>query len=429
MLVTAAVFPVAPSTTSAAGAQDAPDGSRSHITQDLVSREALPGGGWRVTIEATLDSNAVCHVLLFQCVVQPELAPQNMTLERVDCLSARWNRIQITLPVVGTVVDVCARFDANRAGQDQKFRFTYTTPLDTGSVDETVRFYRFPEEYFFVRAQDTITIDLTASADILEECPDTVAAGAQIVCSVTVDAHTGVPSATVSISPPAQFGGASLVPDDNSGGNWDCTAVTACTYTPGPLPAGQYGFTTEATVSGPVGEVETCAAIESSGSPVGSDCDQVRVYDADVDTSVAVSKTASATEVDPGASLSFTIVVTNEGPNEAQDVRMDETPSEYLEGSSVRFTSGAGEWTCSSGATLACSSPTLPSGGSATFEVTGTVSPSAPGGSVILNEVTVEYENDPFGPDYPVRDGAIVQVRGATAPAATPVSATPNFTG
>ena len=95
--------------------------------------EPLSGGGWRVTIEATLDSNTICHTLLFQCVVEPELNPANLTLESVQCLSPGWNQIQITLPVVGTVVDVCARFDHHRAGLDQKFRFVYTTPVSVGS--------------------------------------------------------------------------------------------------------------------------------------------------------------------------------------------------------------------------------------------------------------------------------------------------------
>ena len=56
------------------------------------------------------------------------------------------------------------------------------------------------------------------------------------------------------------------------------------------------------------------------------------------------------------------------------------------------------------------------------------MSATAPAGEPIVNEITAEFANDPFGPDYPVRSGALVTVRGASA-AATPVTATPTFTG
>jgi hypothetical protein len=107
------------------------------------------------------------------------------------------------LPVVGDV-DVCARFDANRAGQDQKFRFTYTTPLNTGTVSETVKFFRFPEEIFFIRAEHTITVDLPNAADILEECPDIAEVGTQITCTTRLEVLEGsvVPVASVVHTPP-----------------------------------------------------------------------------------------------------------------------------------------------------------------------------------------------------------------------------------
>ena len=90
--------------------------------------------------------------------------------------------------------------------------------------------------------------------------------------------------------------------------------------------------------------------------------------------------------------------------------------------------SGDGTWTCTSAATLECTAPTLAPGGVATFEVDGTVSASATAGAPIVNEITAEIANDPFGPDFPARSGALVTVRGASA-AATPVAATPTFTG
>jgi uncharacterized repeat protein (TIGR01451 family) len=428
VVLVAAAFPIASAGSAPAGLETDPDGSRSRITQDLVDREPLPGGGWQLTIEATLDSNAVCHVLLFQCVVDPELAPANLTLQSVECLSPGWQHIQITLPVAGTVVDVCARFDAERAGRDQKFRFTYTTPINVGTVSETVRFFRFPEEFLFIRAQDTIEIDLAAQADVLDECPDSAAIGSAISCTVSVEALSNVPDATVTRTPPAQFANATLVPDVNPG-DWDCSAVTSCSYVAGggTLGPGAYTFTAAADVTGPPGDVEDCAGVASAGTTIASDCDEVRVYDPDTTTVVDIEKTAPVTEVDAGSPLAFTVTVSNTGPNPAQDVRVFETPPPLLENATIELVGGDGDWSCAAGATLDCTTATLAANASATFEVRGTVSPSAPDGSEILNEVTATYANDPFGPDFPVRDGTLVLVRGATEP--VPVRATVRFTG
>ena len=406
-----AAFAASTGTDNPAHAQDAPDGSRSTITQQVVDREPLAGGGWRITIEASLDSNAVCHVFLLQCVVEPEAAPANMTLRSVECVSSDWAHIQITLPFVGTVVDVCARFDAERAGRDQRFRFVYDTDLDVGTVTETVRFFRFPEEFFFVRAQDTISIDLAAEANVSEQCPDTAAIGAQVVCTVQVEAISNVPTASVHRTAPAQFVNAVLVPDVNPG-NWDCTAITSCDYTAngGTLPPGVYTFTATADVIGPPADVQECAAVATSATTVDSACATVRVYEADIDTSLDIEKTSVASDVSPGALIAYTITLTNLGPNPAAAVDVFETPPALLTGASIAFTGGDGTWTCVSGATLACTAPTFGTDGVATFAVTGTVSLAAQDGATIVNEIAASWANNPFGPDVTVRDGNAVRV-------------------
>ena len=408
-----------------AGAQDAPDGSRSTITQQVVDRQPLAGGGWRITIEASLDSNAVCQVFLLQCVVEPEAAPAHMTLRSVECVSSDWAHIQITLPFVGTVVDVCARFDAERAGRDQRFRFVYDTDIDVGTVTETVRFFRFPEEFFFVRAQDTISIDLSAQADISEQCPDTAAIGAQAVCTVQVEAISNVPAASVSRTAPAQFTNAALVPDADPG-SWDCTAITSCDYTAngGTLPPGVYTFTSSADVVGPPADVQECAAVATSGTPIGSVCATVRVYEADIDTSLDIEKTSPATDVSPGGLITYTITLTNLGPNPAATVAVFETPPALLTSASIAFTGGDGTWTCASAATLTCTAPTLAAGGVATFTVTGNASLAAQDGATIVNEIAGSWANNPFGPDVTVRDGNVVRV---VVDRVVPIA--PSFTG
>jgi hypothetical protein len=45
-----AAFATSTGSSAPAGAQDAPDGSRSTIAQQVVDREPLAGGGWQITI-------------------------------------------------------------------------------------------------------------------------------------------------------------------------------------------------------------------------------------------------------------------------------------------------------------------------------------------------------------------------------------------
>ena len=75
---------------------------------------------------------------------------------------------------------------------------------------------------------------------------------------------------------------------------------------------------------------------------------------------------------------------------------------------------------------LQCALPgseALASGASATFEIKGTVASDAEAGAVIVSEVELTYANDPFGPDFPLRDGTEVEVTG------NPTPAEPTFTG
>jgi hypothetical protein len=394
------------------GQAGADDCCRSQITQDLVDRNPLPGGGFEIVIEATLDSNAVCHVLLLQCVVEPELAPANMTLQSVECLSPRWVNINITLPVVGDV-DVCARFDANRAGQDQKFRFTYTTPLDTGSVSETVEFFRFPEEIFFIRAENTITIDLPNEADILEECPDIAEIGTQITCTTRVEVLAGsvVAAANVVRTSPAELVNGTLTSDQ---AGWVCAALT-CTYTDngGTLPEGVYTFTATSDVVGPVADVEDCSAINTGATEIASDCDLVTIFAAS-DTFAALEMGADRATAPPGAPVVWTVTFTNDGDNPLDGARMVNDTARLVIDLSISHVAGAGAWTCGApGGTPICDlapGASIPVGGSAIFEIRGSVVTTAVAGDVVVSEVEATYANDPFGPAFPLRDGTTIEV-------------------
>ena len=141
-----------------------------------------------------------------------------------------------------------------------------------------------------------------------------------------------------------------------------------------------------------------------------SACADVRVYEDDTDTFLDIEKVSGATDVTPGAPISYTITVTNLGPNPATTLAVFENPPALLTGASLAFTGGDGTWACVNGSTLICTAPTLASGGVATFTVTGTVALTAQDGDTIVNEIAVGWANSPFGPDVTVRDGNAIRV-------------------
>jgi hypothetical protein len=402
-----------PSATVEAAGATTQDTSTSAVTQDLVDRTKLGGTGWELVIEATLDSNTVCHVLLFQCVLEPQLAPANMTLVSVECLSPRWANVQIFMPPEGRVVDVCARFDGRRAGHDQKFRFTYHTTVDTGTVSERVEFFRFPEEIFFIRAQHTITIDLDADVDVLIDCPDTAQVGTQVICSVRVEAHSAALAPVVVTSqPPAEFTPSALAPNPADPTWTGCT--TSCTWDSGsnPLPIGTYTFDATSTVAAGDGPVEACAAVTSPGLPVApQDCDTVQIFSPS-DTNLDLGVTAASTLLLAGEPVTLSITVDNTGPNAGDTLRLYQAPPAGLVDLVVRAVGGSGTWACTSTASLLeCTTSAMPVG-SASFEVIGRVAPAAAPGP-ILSEWDLSAVNDPFAPE-PVRAGVVLTVLGLT---------------
>ncbi|MCC7078788.1 MAG: DUF11 domain-containing protein [Acidimicrobiia bacterium] len=386
----------------------------SSITQALVEK-TWQGDHWTIVIEATLDSNVVCHFLLLQCVVQPEQDPPDMTLTGVSCLSGGWAHVMID--VLGFSRNVCAKFNHHTAGQEPKFRFSYTTDQIGGQVSETVKFYRFPEELFVPpRAEDTITIDLGVGLLLKKSCPDTIEAGTNITCglSVAYPAEPGGPPVmfgTLTELPPPEFVGGTLTADD---GPWPCFALTCdILYM---WPGDAWAFTYTAFVDTLAdGTVENRARLtyDNGGGPQSVDAaDDVTIY-RPTDTFVTVTKQADQTSVQAGGKVSYTITVTNEGnglvPVDATNVVVADVPPPGMVDAVLSFVSGVGTWQCGG---VVCTAATMPVGAT-TFALSGTVGAAVPGGTVLLNEVDVRWENDVFGPDFTERAGAETTVTAA----------------
>ncbi len=119
-----------------------------------------------------------------------------------------------------------------------------------------------------------------------------------------------------------------------------------------------------------------------------------------LEADLAITKTNNATSVAPGGTTTYTIVVTNHGPDNAEDVTViDNLPMEL----------SSATWTCSASTGASCTAASgsgsinttvnLPNGGAATFTVTAQVSAIASG--TLTNEATVYV---PCGIDDPVSE-------------------------
>jgi len=106
---------------------------------------------------------------------------------------------------------------------------------------------------------------------------------------------------------------------------------------------------------------------------------------------LAITKTDSPDPVRPGGTLTYTIGVSNAGPNAAASVTMNDPLPLLTTFQSMPTPAG---WTCTTPAagspgTVNCTTATLASGATATFTLVVQVSPAAPDGSTIVNAATV----------------------------------------
>ena len=112
---------------------------------------------------------------------------------------------------------------------------------------------------------------------------------------------------------------------------------------------------------------------------------------------LSVTKNDSPDPVIKGNNITYTVIVTNNGPSSATNVTLsDAVPSD------TKFVSnsGAAGWSCTNPptkgtrtGTITCTKSSLASGASATFTIVVEVNPSAKEGTTITNRVTVSSSN------------------------------------
>jgi len=208
---------------------------------------------------------------------------------------------------------------------------------------------------------------------------------------VTNAGATTVTGATVTDTFPASLAGSTFT-STSAGGATGATATGSGnindTVT---LPAGS---TITYTVTAPVSATATGAVANTATvtAPAGiTDTNVTNNTATDVDliptADLSVTKTDNVTSVSAGGSLTYTIVVRNNGPTAVNGVTVTDTLSPLLTGAtfSASGTGGASEFT--SGTGNIAQTVNLPVGSTIVYTVTGAVSPTATG--TIANTATV----------------------------------------
>ncbi len=245
-------------------------------------------------------------------------------------------------------------------------------------------------------------LSVTKSAE-----PSPVAQGYPITITLTVT-NQGAVDATPVVVQDALDPGETVDPASlPTGTPWDCTYdsvnhAVVCTYTDngGILAAGAsstVSYTVTATGSGTL-QNTACVEVNQTGRPQDydstNDCASASVLSTTAHADLVVQKTVDDTHLtDAEDTLTFTITITNNGPDDSGQVSFaDDVPFYVPAGpggrpaTTITVTSVTGGGTCNvSGGTVACTWANIPAG--TTVNVTYTVTRPMRDGTSIVNDV------------------------------------------
>ena len=243
--------------------------------------------------------------------------------------------------------------------------------------------------------QDAFALTITTSADLSVSKDDgvsTVTAGLSIG-TYTITVSNAGPSDAVNVSLddtfPAGFSLGTITPDQGtcSGGPdltcdlltiaADESVVVTVDYT---IPSSTTASpqTNSATVDSDVDDPDTSNNTATDSDDVATSAD------------LSISKSAPVATAVAGTDLTYTILVSNAGPSDAQNASVADT----LPAGTTYVSSAAG---CSFlTPTVTCTATTIASGGSATFTITVHIAASVAHGSSLANTATVSSDTSDF---------------------------------
>jgi uncharacterized repeat protein (TIGR01451 family) len=131
---------------------------------------------------------------------------------------------------------------------------------------------------------------------------------------------------------------------------------------------------------------------------------------------LGITKTPSPGPYGTGGTLTYTLVVTNNGPNAASGVTVTDT---LPAGTTFQSSTPAG--VCSGTTTITCNAGTVANGGTATFTLTITL-PSTPGPITNTATVTAAPQNPDANPSNNTAMSTITVIPASNIPAISPLA-------
>ena len=140
---------------------------------------------------------------------------------------------------------------------------------------------------------------------------------------------------------------------------------------------------------------------------------------------LSITNAASPNPVLAGNNITYTVVVTNNGPASASTVVFSESIPANTTLVSVTPTSGTSGWTCTPGV-ISCTIPTFAAGASTTFTVVVTVNAGTASGTVITDTANVSSATTDPNPSNNVATVTVVVATAGQADLAVTKTGTPN---
>ena len=230
---------------------------------------------------------------------------------------------------------------------------TVSSPTDTTPGNNSATATSTPAGRADVSITKTVTPTLPVPGQPVTYTVVVTNNGPSVARSVTVedpvpDALTGVTVTTGSTPNPCTVGGGNLVTCDLGGLSPGATVTLTIV---GDLPAGFTGdLVNTATVASPTDTTPGNNSATASGST-------------DPQADVTIAKSLSPTAPVPGEDVTYTLVVTNNGPSVARDVTLDDDVSDALTGLQVSTGRTPEPCTVAAGNDVSCSFGDLPASG------------------------------------------------------------------
>ncbi|HVR37483.1 MAG TPA: hypothetical protein VMU84_00185 [Thermoanaerobaculia bacterium] len=243
------------------------------------------------------------------------------------------------------------------------------------------------------------TVTTSADVSVTKSGPASVVAGTDITYTVTVtnagpsDAQTvsltdSVPAETTFVSATQQTGPVFSCTTPAPGASTGTITCNIASLASGATATFQFVFHVIPTAIGPISNTANVSSATTDPTPGnGNSTAGAAVSPGDADLSI--TKNANATQFNPGASVTFTIVVTNNGPAIANGVTVTDPLPAGMTLTSANSTQGS----CTQTQTVVCTVGTLAPSASATITIIATA-PSIQGQFTNTTTAT-EVNNDP----------------------------------